>query len=219
MATVDVTLRSIKAAQLTWDEVDENWTSLQNGTVPIGGIVAVARNVTAGNEIPGWLRCDGGEYNRTTYTKLFGEVGVFYGDGNGSTTFNIPDYRGWFLRGTSYGNTIDPDEGGRAPPNTGVATDTGSAQFSAIATHDHNLVNNSTVGGPQSPPAADEVLNRENTGNNQLDYSLSSSVATSATLGLSSTPQNLQSFLVEESDESRPTNVYVTYLIKCDEGV
>lgn len=43
-----------------------------------------------------WLACDGGEQSRTTYAALFAlwNNGAFFGFGNGSTTFNMPDFRG-----------------------------------------------------------------------------------------------------------------------------
>ena len=44
------------------------------------------------------LMCDGSEISRETYSELFAKYGTIYGEGDGSTTFNIPDYRGAFLR-------------------------------------------------------------------------------------------------------------------------
>lgn len=49
----------------------------------------------AGETAPsGWLLCDGSAINRITYSELFEVIGTTYGEGNGSTTFNIPDMRG-----------------------------------------------------------------------------------------------------------------------------
>lgn len=42
----------------------------------------------------GWTFCYGQELNRTTYAALFLAIGVTYGAGDGSTTFNVPDCRG-----------------------------------------------------------------------------------------------------------------------------
>ena len=51
------------------------------------------------NQIPeNCLMCDGSEISRETYSELFNVIGTTYGEGDGSTTFNIPDYRGAFLR-------------------------------------------------------------------------------------------------------------------------
>ncbi len=41
-----------------------------------------------------WLLCDGSAVNRTTYADLFAVVGTTFGVGDGSTTFNLPDFRG-----------------------------------------------------------------------------------------------------------------------------
>ena len=49
----------------------------------------------AGSTAPtGWLICDGSAVSRTTYAKLFAVIGTTYGAGDGSTTFNLPDFRG-----------------------------------------------------------------------------------------------------------------------------
>jgi microcystin-dependent protein len=42
----------------------------------------------------GWLHCDGSAISRTTYANLYNIIGVQFGSGDGSTTFNIPDGRG-----------------------------------------------------------------------------------------------------------------------------
>ena len=40
----------------------------------------------------GFLECDGSAVSRTTYAGLFAVVGTTYGSGDGSTTFNLPDF-------------------------------------------------------------------------------------------------------------------------------
>ncbi len=42
----------------------------------------------------GWLVCDGREVSRTTYSALYSVIGSRFGNGNGLTTFNLPDSRG-----------------------------------------------------------------------------------------------------------------------------
>lgn len=39
---------------------------------------------------PGWLLCDGAAISRTTYAALFALIGVAYGAGDTTTTFNVP---------------------------------------------------------------------------------------------------------------------------------
>lgn len=64
----------------------------------------------AGTSAPeGSLICDGREVSRTTYAGLFASIGTAWGEGNKSTTFNIPDLRGEFLRGADIGRGVDSD--------------------------------------------------------------------------------------------------------------
>jgi microcystin-dependent protein len=55
----------------------------------------------------GWLECDGSAISRTAYAALFNEIGVIWGEGDGSTTFNLPDIRAKFPRGLDNGRGID----------------------------------------------------------------------------------------------------------------
>jgi microcystin-dependent protein len=64
-------------------------TSFTGVILPYGGDTAPT----------GWFLCDGSAISRTTYASLFAKIGTTFGIGNGSTTFNIPDLRGIFIRG------------------------------------------------------------------------------------------------------------------------
>lgn len=55
----------------------------------------------------GWIKANGSAVSRTTYANLFAAIGTTYGAGDGSTTFNIPDLRGYFVRGFDDGRGID----------------------------------------------------------------------------------------------------------------
>lgn len=55
----------------------------------------------------GWLLADGSAISRTVYARLFTAIGTTYGVGDGSTTFNLPDLRGEFLRGLDNGRGVD----------------------------------------------------------------------------------------------------------------
>lgn len=62
----------------------------------------------SGATVPeGWFLCDGSAISRTDYPALFSAIGTAHGQGNGSTTFNLPDYRGQFLRGRVNITTIN----------------------------------------------------------------------------------------------------------------
>ena len=60
-----------------------------SSTVPAGAMTAYA----AASAPSGWLLCNGAAVSRSTYSDLYGVVGDTYGNGNGSTTFNVPDIR------------------------------------------------------------------------------------------------------------------------------
>lgn len=75
----------------------------------------------AGTTAPdGWLLCDGSAVSRTTYASLFATIGTSYGSGDGSTTFNLPDYRWTFLRGR--GPSISVTGSGTASSNQATFT-------------------------------------------------------------------------------------------------
>ncbi|MBQ8044717.1 MAG: tail fiber protein [Clostridia bacterium] len=58
-------------------------------TLPIGAIVPYGSD-----DIPtNWLLCDGSAVSRTTYASLFSVIGTNFGEGDGETTFNLPDFR------------------------------------------------------------------------------------------------------------------------------
>jgi microcystin-dependent protein len=65
-------------------------------TFPAGAVMSFAMNSAPS----GWLGADGSAVNRTTYADLFTAISTTYGTGDGSTTFNLPDLRGIFVRGS-----------------------------------------------------------------------------------------------------------------------
>jgi microcystin-dependent protein len=80
-------------------------------TAPIGSIVAYAGSVDDTWETSnGWLLCDGRVLDRADpqFTLLFDAIGFFWG-GDLRDRFNLPDLRGYFLRG------VDAPRGNRDP--------------------------------------------------------------------------------------------------------
>lgn len=106
-------------------------------TLPITSIEAAltssGRGVPTGTIImhgsitppPGYLKLNGAAYSRTTYAELFAKIGTTYGSGDGSTTFNVDDWRGIFPRGWDDGRGVDS---GRV---------FGSEQLDAVQDHTH----------------------------------------------------------------------------------
>ena len=59
-------------------------------TMPIGTIIPFGSDTIPAN----WLLCDGRAVSRTTYAELFAAIGTSFGSGDGSTTFNLPNFKG-----------------------------------------------------------------------------------------------------------------------------
>lgn len=109
----------------------------------------------------GYLACDGQAVSRTTYSDLFTLIGTMYGAGDGSTTFNLPDYNGQFLRGFDNGAGIDPDATSRTDRGDGTTGDAvGTKQTNQTLAHNHTVnppaTNSNTTGAHThtvNPPA------------------------------------------------------------------
>lgn len=133
----------------------------------------------------GFLMCDGSAVNRTTYAALYTAIGNAFGSGDGSTTFNVPDWRGRFIRGVDGTAGNDPDKLSRTAMasggNTGNAV--GSVQADQYASHSHSVSNSGTA------------VFTTGTGNTAT---LSGSSSTGAAGG----------------NETRPKNGYANYIIK-----
>jgi microcystin-dependent protein len=91
--------------------------------VPVGSITMHAADAAPS----GWLECDGGAVSRATYAGLFAAIGTVFGVGDGTTTFNVPDLRGEFVRGWDDGRAVDP------------ARAFGSAQSDEFKAHVHSV--------------------------------------------------------------------------------
>jgi microcystin-dependent protein len=97
-------------------------TAVQQALLPAGAVQAFAMNAAPS----GWLAANGTAVSRTTYAALFSAIGTTYGTGDGSTTFALPDLRGYFVRGS--GTNSD-----------GTAAGTfGAKQADALISHTHS---------------------------------------------------------------------------------
>ena len=75
---------------ITQENID-NWNNGTGEVLPIGTMIPFG----SVNNIPtNWKICDGSAVSRETYAELFDVIGTSYGEGDGSTTFNLPDKRG-----------------------------------------------------------------------------------------------------------------------------
>jgi len=92
-----------------------------SASVPAGVIIFHAATTAP----TGYLIADGAAVSRSTYSALFAAIGTTFGNGDGLTTFNMPDLRGYFPRGWDNGRGVDS---GRT---------FGSNQSFAMQTHRH----------------------------------------------------------------------------------
>ena len=78
------------------------WGGLASG-IPTGTILTFG----ATNPPSGFLECNGSAISRSTYASLFSILSTTHGAGDGSSTFNIPDLRGQFVRGWDNSAGVD----------------------------------------------------------------------------------------------------------------
>lgn len=150
----------------------------------------------------GWLLCDGAAYGRTLLDPspqpvLFGILGTIYGAGNGTTTFNIPDLRGVFLRGLDSGRGVDPLRAIGTQQSNGFQSHNHGGSVGAELSHTHTLVGN--TGGQSAnhthfiaadvrttnPVTSTNYLARERPGSLIDSYDFAGT-ATAATIGKTS---------------------------------
>lgn len=121
----------------------------------------------------GWLKCNGAAISRTIYANLFDAIGSTFGDGDGSTTFNLPDLRGEFLRGWDENRGIDNQRA------------FGSWQNHDFLSHTHNTP---TTNGIDQAPGREVPFG----GNHGYDYhDTIGTIPTQATGGNETRPRNI----------------------------
>ncbi len=162
---------------------------------PLGTILVYAGKVDLNpNTGPVWLICDGRTVSRTTYPDLFTLIGDTFGKGDGMTTFNLPDLRGRFLRGTdmtSAGDAgRDPDSASRTPMNPGgnPGNAVGSIQPDQVRNHTHRVP---VIGDPGTAISA-----------------------VSRDPGVKVNHSGYQTFTDGGGNETRALNAYVNFLIR-----
>lgn len=95
----------------------------------------------------GWFLCQGQAISRITYADLFAVIGTSFGAGDGSTTFNIPDLRGEFLRGAGTNSHSGQGDGGAVGEHqngTTVSTSIMGNGYGVIYNMANGFVDNST---------------------------------------------------------------------------
>jgi len=177
---------------------------------PVGSVMPFAGDAS---KVPaGWLLCDGREVSRSDYAALYDVVGTAYGFGNNSTTFNLPDMRGMFLRGVSGDSGKDADVDTRVPLKDGgnSGNSVGSYQGDAI----RNIKGSFTP--IYSNNGAFGFTNLTQTSGSLYAVPLGST----SQVGVQGSGYGTVSIgfdasrAVSTGSDNRPQNVYVNYIIK-----
>lgn len=168
----------------------------------------------------GAYECNGQAASRTTDVRLFSIIGTRFGSGDGTTTFNMPDLRGMFVRGWSHGSGTDPNATSRTNSGSGVVGDhVGTKQSDGFKSHAHSFsgtsgtldftnatspVNGSNIGGIIADMQAVEGTAGGNEGSSNLD---ATQVFNNVGITLSGTTANFG------GNETRPLNISMMYII------
>ena len=150
--------------RMYYNKGTEGTPTWEGADVPVGSIQMYVGGTA---DIPsGWLLCDGTAVSRTTYDALYDVIDEKYGVGDGSTTFNLPDYVSNFPRGAA-------DDAGRG---TTGGSSTHTLTESEMPSHTHAISPNphnhssygSTSGGAHDPYNPSSIPTPTNTGNTSL---------------------------------------------------
>lgn len=155
---------------------------------PLGTI-----NAFGGTTAPeGWLLCQGQALSRTEYADLFAVIGTNFGSGDGSTTFNLPDLRGEFLRGAGTNSHSGQGNGG----SVGTHQD-GTTVVASIMGNGYGVIYN-MINGTVASSTYDKWVG--NSGNTYVHNTTSYETESYAN--------------VIGSGKTRPTNTSVNYIMK-----
>ena len=141
---------------------------IQAGAITVANIAASVKDqlespgvvkMFAGPGPPaGWFVCDGSAVSRTTYAALFTAIGTYWGAGDNSTTFNLPDFRGRSPLG--YVSTAGSGLTGRGFASRG-GEENHQLSIAELPSHDHGsvLANDSHSHGYSDPGHTHTVVN------------------------------------------------------------
>jgi microcystin-dependent protein len=182
--------------------------------VPAGTIIAYPVETPP----TGYILCNGASLSRVTYAGIFAVIGTRYGAAD-STHFNLPDYRGYFLRGWANGSTVDPDRATRTNRGDGTTGDVvGTKQLSELFLHTHGSAQPAVSA---SISYAYSYVDYDGSGSPTSGYYFSRSMAspilrllyTSASLSYSFS-QTAHTHTGVGGNENRSVNLTVAYMMK-----
>ncbi|RQV94576.1 tail fiber protein [bacterium] len=202
-------------SELVIDTVDN-----RNIALPIGMVFLYAGPITDKNKEDlarlGWYLCDGSQVSREL--PLFRVIGDIYGRGDGVKTFNLPDYRGRFLRGVDNPTGTasagrDPDSAQRTESGIGGfsgnrvgsiqpdATSLPTSRFSTSSTggHNHRVNCETNAGRGHSGDYAENTMARFH--------------VQGPAVMTDQEPNHFHTVTDGGDAETRPLNIYINYII------
>jgi phage-related tail fiber protein len=174
------------------------WAEILNDEGMTGSVHAFAMTSAP----PGFLKANGAEVSRTAYARLFDRIGTTFGAGNGSTTFNLPDLRGEFLRGWDNGRGVDSSRA------------IGSGQIGTLQYHTHALPTGTGPGGGGAWGIGDEAWQESVTGGASINDSPASSAKASTFYKSNGEATNTTWPTGDFGGETRPRNIALLFCIK-----
>lgn len=167
---------------------------------PVGGQLAFPGTSAPTN----FLKENGAAVSRTTYSALFAVIGTTFGAGDGSTTFNLPESRGEFVRGLDDGRGVDS---GRA---------LGTAQSEMIGPHSHTATIDS--GGAHTHTYGPKTSVYGANGQSYSDFRPAAGDSNRSTVTLTTTSNGSHTHTItinnNSGTENRPRNVARLMCIK-----
>lgn len=127
------------------DIITELEDDIATNTTELSDMIGVIFDSGASAIPSGFLDCDGAAVSRTTYADLFAVISTTWGVGDGSTTFNVPDLRGMFLRGTGTHGTLT-----MADSNSYAGPSVASSENDLALFHVHGSTKRSGTGGTET---------------------------------------------------------------------
>jgi len=178
-------------------------------TNPICTIIASTLTADFGD----YKVADGRAISRGDFSDYMSNCGTTFGSGNGSTTVNLPDMRGRFLRGADINTNVaasgrDPDGASRTAMNSGGNTSVllpGSIQGSQFTSHNHTIWGNNAG----NVSAGNRFI---------MIASLADPIGTDGIANAGDAMRDIGNVQNAGGSETRPINANVSYFIKVRGG-
>lgn len=189
--------------EIQGDIPDTNLVCLDG--IPIGGIIPYGAPINTLSQ--DWLPCLGQAVSRTFYHELFEKYGTIYGDGDGSTTFNLPNYGGRVPIGLDQNDTDFNTLGAKIGEKEVTLT------IAQMPIHSGHVVGNLTTAQAQAGTGVIGTSNPENIGGGQAHNNIQPSIVANYIVKAKTSSHTITTSNVmtvhNESDENTYSTNYI----------